>query len=178
MSDSPYTVRNYRPSDLEGYVKLRIAADKQQPGGQCNTPETVREALRRPGYTPEQDLFIVSTTGKVIGFTDITPELRSGRVVLDCFVQPEHRNQGLGSQLHNQAIRHAKELGAKTARISIWQDNTTAQRVLPRLGFRMVRRYLELWLPLTEVTLPDIGDIYSVRHLQPGEEDKLAQITR
>jgi len=177
MSNSSYTIRNYRPSDFEDYVKLRIAAAKLQPSGHCSSPQGISEELRRPNYSPERELFVAETAGKIVGFIDITPELKTGRVILDCLVQPEHRGKGLGRQLLAGATRRAKDLKAKLVRVNVRQDNTAAKKVLPRLGFRVVRRFLELRLPLDEVHLPDSAPgTFTLRHLQPEETDKLTRI--
>ena len=175
MSNSLYIVRNYRSSDFEDYVKLNIEAEKLDPTGLHRSPEAISENLNRPNYAPEQDLFVVEIDGKVVGFMNLTPELKTERVILDCLVHPEHRREGLAKKLLSYAARRAKELKAKVAHINIRQDNIVAKLILPKLGFRFVRQYLELRLSLSG--LPDAApNIYSYRHLQPGEEDKLTQI--
>ncbi|MBA7659182.1 Mycothiol acetyltransferase [subsurface metagenome] len=175
MSNSLYIVRNYRPSDFGDYVKLNIEAEKLDPSGLHRSPEAVSENLNRPNYSPEQDLFVVETDEKVVGFINLTPELKTERVILDCLVHPEHRRKGLATKLLGYALRRAKELKTKVTRVNIRQDNIVAKLVLPNLGFRFVRQFSELSLSLSD--LPDAAlNIYSYRHLQPGEEDKLTQI--
>lgn len=177
MSASPYTVRNYRPSDYDNYVKFKTAAAKLPSGGESRTPEAIREILHRPGYCPEQDLLVAIASGEIIGATEIVPELASDRVILNYFILPEHGGQGLEEPLFNQAVRRGKELGAKAARVNVRQENTAAQRLLLELGFRKVKRYLELKLSLAGVEIPDTAaGTYSVEHLQPGDEEKLAQL--
>lgn len=175
MSNSLYIVRNYRPSDFEDYVKLNIKAGKLDPTGRCISPQVISENLGRPNYSPEQDLFIAEISGKIVGFTNVTPELNIRRVILDCLVHPEHREKSLAKKLLGYATRRAKELKVKVAHVNIRQDNAAAKSVLSGLGFRVVRRFLELRLPLADP--PDAAhNTYSCRHLQPGEEDKLTQI--
>ena len=177
MSASPYTVRNYRPSDYDNYVKFKTAAAKLPSGGESRTTEAIREILHRPGYCPEQDLLVAIESGEIIGATEIVPELASGRIILNYFILPEHDGQGLEEPLFNQAVRRGKELGAKAARVNVRQENTAAQRLLLELGFRKVKRYLELKLSLAGVEIPDTAaGTYSVEHLQPGDEEKLAQL--
>jgi mycothiol synthase len=177
MNASPYTVRNYLPSDYKSYVKFKTAAAKPLPGGERRAPEAIREIRPRPGYCPEQDLLVVIASGKIIGATEIVPELASGRVILNYSILPEHGGQGPEEPLFNRAIRRGKEMGAKTARVNVKQENTTARRVLPELGFRQVKRYLEMKLSLAEVKIPDASNgAYSVEHLQPGDEEKLTSL--
>ena len=177
MSVSPYTVRNYRPSDYKSYLNFKTAAAKLLPGGQSSAPEAIREIRHRPGYCPEQDLLVAIAFGEIIGATEIVPELASGRVILNYFILPEHGGQGPEEPLFNQATRRGKEMGAKAARVNVKQDNATARRILPELGFRQVKRYLEMKLSLAEVKIPDAANgVYSVKHLQPGDEEKLARL--
>ena len=177
MSKFPYTVNNYRPADFDNYIRLNIEAEKLEPTGQCISPQVLGENLGRPNYSPEQDLFISQLAGNMVGYVDVAPELGIGRVILNCWVHPEHRRQGLATKLLSYATHRAKELGAKAAHVNIPQDNTVAKSVLSRLGFRLIRRFLELRLDIPKVRWQDIDQAtLRCRSLQRGEEDKLTQI--
>jgi len=177
MSNPPYTIRNYQPKDFNKYVLLRIEAEKLEPTGRCISPQVIAEHLGQPNYSPEQDLFIVEIDGDIVGYMDIKPELTMERVILDCWVHPEHRRRGLATKLLGCAIRRARELGARVAHVNIMEDNAVAQRLLSRLGFERVRRFLELRLDIADVHWPDIDQAtLGCRYLQRGEEDKLTQI--
>ena len=177
MSHSRYIIRNYHHSDFEDYARLNIAAEKLHPGGQCTLPLNISEKLGRPNYSPEQDLFVVETSGKIFGYMDIIPELNSRCVILDCFISPNHRRRGLAKKLLACATHRAKELKAKVMRVNVGQENTTAKDILTRLGFRFIRRFLELRLLPAEVRLPDDSHhTYASCHLQYGEEGKLTHI--
>ncbi|MEE9399016.1 MAG: GNAT family N-acetyltransferase [Dehalococcoidales bacterium] len=173
----PYVIRNYRPSDFDDYVNLTAEAEKRHPAGRRTSPLRISENLARPNYSPEQDLFIAETTGKPVGFMDITPERQTERAILDCLVRPEHRGQGLGKKFLAQAVRRARELKVKVLHVNIGQDDDVAKSILPRLGFQVVRHFLELRLTLTGTRLPDDTSVnFSRRHLKSGQENILAQI--
>jgi len=178
MSNSHYTIRSYQPEDFDKYVLLNIEAEKLEPTGRYTSPQSLREYLYRPNHSPEQDFFVVETGGEIVGYLDITPELTIGRVILDCWIYPEHRRRGLATKLLGYATNRAKELGAKkVAHVNILQDNVLAQRVLSRLGFSLVRRFLELRMDIADVHWPDTNQVaLECRYLQRGEEDKLTQI--
>jgi len=177
MSNFPYTVRNYRPADFDNYIRLNIEAEKLEPTGRCISPQVLSENLGRPNYSPERDLFISQIAGNMVGYIDVAPELDIGRVILNCWVHPEHRRRGLAAKLLGYATHRAKELGAKAAHVNIPQDNTVAKSVLSKLGFRLVRRFLELRLDIPKVRWQDIDQTaLRCRHLQRGEEDRLTQI--
>ncbi len=177
MSNSPYTIRNYQPADFNKYLRFNIEDGKSGPTGHSILPQVIAENLCRPNYSPEQDLFIVEIAESIVGYMDVTPELTIGRVVLDCWVRPEHRKKGLATNLLACATRRAKELGAKVAHVNIARDNGAAQSLLAKLDFKFVRRFLELRLDIAEVRWQDIDQAaLGCRHLQPGEEDKLTQL--
>jgi mycothiol synthase len=177
MNNSLYIIRNYRPTDFDKYVQLIVEAEKLEPTGRCVSPEVLSESLYRPNYSPEQDLFVVETAGNIVGYVDVEPELLVGRVILNCFIQPDHRRRGLATELLGYATHRAKELGVKVAHVNIAQGNVAAKSVLSKLGFRFVRRFLQLRLDMAKIRGQDIDQAaLQCRHLQPGEEDKLTQI--
>jgi len=177
MSDSVYTVRNYQPSDFDAYVRLINEVERLEPSGRSTSAQVLREDLGRPNYSPEQDLFLVETEGDMAGYLNIVPEAGVGRVILDCLIRPDHRRRGLASRLLGYATHRARELGAKVAHANIPRDNEVAQIVLPKLGFRFVRRFLRLRLDMSQSPVQSTDQTaLDFRHLRRGEEDKLTQI--
>jgi len=178
MSDSFYTIRNYQPADFDKYVRLRqVEAERLEPTGYRISSQVIAEDLGRPNYSPEQDLFIVEADEDMVGCMNITLELSIGRVILHCFIHPDHCRKGLASKLLGYTTHRAKESGAKVAHVRILRDNVVAKGVLSRLSFRFVRRSLELSLDLSRVRWQDIDQAaLHCRHLQRGEEDKLTRL--
>ena len=177
MSSSLYTIRNYQPTDFDKYVLLNIEAEKLEPTGRRTSPQILSESLYQPNYSPEQNLFIAVATGSIVGYLKVTPELNIGRVILDCLIHPDHRRKGLASKLLGHAMHRAKELRVKVAHVNIPQNNVVAKSVLTKLGFRFVRRFLQLRLDMTKVRWQDVDQsAQRYRHLQHGEENKLTQI--
>jgi len=177
MSDSSYTIRNYQPTDFDRYVQLIVEAERLEPTGRCTSPQVLRENLYRPNHSPDQDLFVVEAAVNIVGYLDVAPELKIGRVILDCFIHPDHRRKGLATKLIGYATRRAKELGAKVAHINTPQDNEVAKIASSKLGFRLVRRFLQLRLDIANASWQNIDQAaLPCRHLQRGEEDELTQI--
>jgi len=177
MNKSIYTIRNYRPADFDKYLRLIIEAQKLEPEGVFDSPEVLSENLYRPNYSPERDLFIVETTDGIVGYVDIVPERLIGRVVLDCYVRPDHRRRGLARKLLGYATHRARELGVELAHVNIAQGNVAAVSVLSRLGFNFVRRFLQLKLEMARIDGLDVDQAaLPYRHFQRGEEDKLTRI--
>lgn len=177
MPNSSYAIRNYRPADFERYIQLHTEVGKLEPTEYYPSPQVLSENLHRPNYSPEKDLFIVKTTGSIVGYIDITPELDVGRVILNCLVHPEHRRRGLASKLLGCAVPRAKELGVKTARVNIPQGNLVAKSALSRLGFKYVRRFLQMRLDMTELRSQETAQpALHCRHLERSEEKQLTEI--
>jgi len=109
MSNSPYIIRNYQPTDFDKYARLSIGAEKLEPTGRCVSPQVIAKNLGRPCYSPERDLFISQIAGNMVGYIDVAPELGIGRVILNCWVHPEHRRRGLAAKLLGCATHRAKE---------------------------------------------------------------------
>ena len=177
MTNSIYVVRNYQPADLDAYVQLVIEAEKIGPARSHTLPHVVREKLFRPNYCPKRDLFVVESKRNIVGYADVTAEINIGRIIIDCFVQSDHRRRGLATKLLSYAIHHGKELGAQVAHINISEDNKVAKIALSKLGFRFVRRFLQLRLEIVKIRWQDIERMaWQCRHLHRGDEVKLTQI--
>ncbi len=177
MTEFPYIIRNYQTADFNNFVLLYLEAEQQEPIGRSATPQAINEKLSRPGYTPEKDLFVVETAGEIIGFMDMVPELGIKRVIADGWLLPEHRQKGLGRRLLDFARRRAGELGAGFVHVNIRNDNVAAKNILYKLGFKYVRRFLEIALDLTGLEQQELNQAAEgCRQLQEGEEEMLAQI--
>ena len=177
MSNSHYTIRNYQPADFNMYVLLHTEVEKLEPTGRCVSPEVIAEHLGRPNYSPDQDLFVIEIAGNIAGYMDVVPELTIRRVILECWVHPEHRRRGLATKLLSYAMRHAKELQVKAAHVNIPEDNVGAKSVVSKLGFKCVRRFLELRIDMAKVRQQEVNQAaLECCHLRCGEEDKLTQI--
>ena len=177
MSQQTYKIRNYRPSDFDEYVSLHIEVEKIDRSGLCTSRQTLREYLERPLYNPEKDLFIAESSGRIVGFLNITPELIMRRVLFDCLVHPQHRHKGLAKRLLEQATQRTRELEVEVMHVNVLEENTAAQEILSRFGFSIVRQFLEMSLSLSEAKLPDtLNSEFTLRYLQRGEEERLTQV--
>jgi len=177
MTNSPYTIRNYQPVDFNKYVLLYKEAETLEPSGRRISPQAIAENLGRPNYSPEQDLFVIIRAGSLIGYMDMVLELNIGRVILDCWLRPEHRRRGLATKLLSYAMHRAKKLGANVAHVNIMKDNIVAKSVLSKLGFKCARQFLEFKLDMAKLRWQDVNQAaQGYCHLQCGEEYKLTQI--
>ena len=171
-----YVFRNYRPADFDALLQLKNMAAALAADGGYLSSQAIHSLLGRPGYTPEQDLFIAEISGDVVGYLDINAETKIGRAVLEALVLPEHRRQGIARELFRQAAARAKVMGAKVAHVNVREDNTTGRLVLEKAGCSPVRRFYELTVDLAVVPEPSVPAGFSIRPLREGEEAMLAEL--
>ncbi len=177
MSKSRHYIRNYQSADFNKYIQLYAGAEELESRGRCVSPQFVAKQLERPNYCPEQDLFIAGIDEIIVGYMNVKSELAIRRVVLDCWVHPEHRRRGLATKLLGHATKRARELGVKLVHVNVAENNVVAGRVLSRLGFSPVRRFLELKLNIADVCGLDIDPAaIGCRCLQLNEKNKLTQL--
>ena len=173
MAASPYTIRNYLPSDFDNLVSFF----QKEPSLITFTPPRISDWLSWPGFTPENDLFIVEFDGRIVGYMNIRPELSIDRVVLSCRLHLKHRRKGLAFTLLESAIHRAREIGAKVAHVDVMENNAIARKALEKHGFIFVRQYYELKITLSSVDWKEAESAsHGCRHLLPGEEASLADI--
>jgi mycothiol synthase len=176
MSQAKIAVRNYRPADFHRYVLLQAEVEEAEPTGRCVSPQFIAEQLRRPNYCPEKDLVVAEMGDVIVGYMDIEAELAIRRVILDCAVLATYRRRGLATKLFNHAINRIKKLGVKAVHVNIRQDSAVAVKTLTKLGFSLIRQFLELRLDVDRIDDLDIHPAIEWRYLQPGQEDELTKL--
>ena len=168
MSKSEYIIRHYNESDFEAFSKA-FKEDKRI--------ESPVDRVKRPGTSPENNLFVAEYGKEMVGYALAEPELSINRIILHCWVQPEHRRKGVARELINRVINRAEELKVQAVHVDISSNNSIARNELPKLGFKYVRRYLELFLDIDTIPDRDLENAgKECRQLLPGEEEKLADI--
>jgi mycothiol synthase len=177
MGHPDYIIRNYRPGDLDKLIQLGAEVERLRQTYYSTSLKELVEGIGSPNHLPEDDLFVAEIAGNIVGYVDVMPELSIRRVVLSYLVHPGHRRKGLAKRLVECAIHRARELRAKIAHVNIPQDNAPAKRLFSKMGFRRIRRFLELRLDLSEAHLLKANQTASLfRQMRHGEEDKLLQI--
>lgn len=176
MSQTSYIIRNYQPDDFNNYFQLQVETEQFNRSGRYLTPRTLTESLARPNFAPEKDLFLAEIAGKIVGFCNITLELRIGRALFDFLVHPKYRRKGIATKLIHNAFIRAKECGARVVQAEVQEANLVAKDLLSRLGFRSVRRFFELSLLLHDDLGPGVEHSLMSRALKKSEEDRLTHI--
>ena len=177
MSDPHYIIRNYCLDDLDRLIQFASDVEKLGEACSCTSSQELGESLGLPNHFPEDNLFIAEIAGKIIGYIDVMPELNIRRAVLSCLAHPEHNRSNLHKSLIERALHHAIELKLDVAHVNIPQENGRAKRLFSKMGFSIVRYFLELRLDLYKAHLPNLSkNTFLLRRLRHGEEEKLTQI--
>jgi mycothiol synthase len=177
MRNPIYTIRNYRSKDFKKLVQLVSEVQELGRPYYSFSLSDLFESLSHSGPSSSKNLVIVDRSGEIAGYAEVKPELNIGRAILRWLVHPRHRRGELTLRLVDHAVHHTRELGITTLHVNIFRGNFTAKRLLTRMGFKFVRRFLELRLNLPEMVLHEISKIAPrCRSLQPGEEGTLTQL--
>jgi len=177
MREQSYKIRRYRLGDLDKLAKLAAEIQGLEHPHCCNLLHSMIENLCMPNCCPEHNLFVVDVAGTIVGCADVVPELRIGRVVLCCLLHPKHRTRTLTRELLTQAMDRATQLEADIIHALVTENNMITRNLLSSMGFRAVRRFLEMRLDLSTIPLLELKRVTGqYRQLRHGEEDLIAEI--
>lgn len=135
MGSPAYTLREYRPADLETMHRLDQV---------CFEPQfrfdrdTMREFAERPSALA---LLAEQGVSELAGFVIVHIEQEAGRrygyvVTLD--VAPSERRHGLATLLMKEAERRAAAAGASLMGLHVFTGNIGAIRFYERIGYELV----------------------------------------
>lgn len=107
--------------------------------------KAARVFLRQRLVRDESVLFLAyfgsGPKSKPVGLVHLYPtysslSLRPQLILSDLFVIPEARRKGVGEALMNRALNLARDSGADSLLLETATDNSTAQRLYERLGYK------------------------------------------
>jgi ribosomal protein S18 acetylase RimI-like enzyme len=139
-------IRGLGDDDAQAYIELRREALSESPLAFASSPaddlassvEAVRELLRR---TPESVIigaFENNLIGAVGLYRDRHLKASHKAHLWGMYVVPSHRRQGVGSELLDAALRHARGLTSVSwVHLCVTSAAPEAQRLYERAGFRV-----------------------------------------
>ncbi len=127
-------------------------------------PGWSEEAFRRDLRNPAALYLILRMDGKIVGYA-------GGWFIVDEFhitniaVEPEYQQQGFGRRLLHRLLATARERGMRRATLEVRANNTPAQNLYKKFGFRPVgirKRYYDdgedaLIMWLDDLDTPEYG---------------------
>ena len=139
-------IRELRDQDAEAYVEHRRAALTESPlafasspsDDIVSSPEAVRDQLRRSPESVILGAFSPDLVGAVGLYRDRHVKSSHKALLWGMYVAPDHRRRGLGSELLQAALGHARALqGVKWVHLSVSSASAGARRLYERAGFRV-----------------------------------------
>jgi len=172
-----YKIRNYATKDFDRFRAFYELAFTSKSRNVDNPFVTFEKKLKKPGYSPANDLFIAEKNGEIIGFVDLIHEIKIGRVILNGFVLLQHRRKGLSKKLMLRALDRARELRAELAHVCISEKNNPAKESLLKSGFHYERCFFEMEANLERFSSPVFGfTVKDVDYFSHREESHLASL--
>ncbi|PAE23239.1 MULTISPECIES: GNAT family N-acetyltransferase [Bacillaceae] len=100
-------------------------------------------------------IFVVRNEGKYLGFTQLYPtfssiSMKKAWILNDLYVDAEARKQGIGEKLIDKAKVLADETGAVSIILSTAPDNSSAQSLYEKMGFKRDEQFYHYELNTAE----------------------------
>ncbi len=119
--------------------------------GQASDVSAARAFLQARMDTQETVVLVAQVPAGLAGFTQLFPSFSSVRMVRtwilnDLFVDPSHRQGGLGEALLRAAEAFSRESGAHGLSLQTAKTNATAQRLYERLGWKRDEKFFTFTL--------------------------------
>jgi mycothiol synthase len=145
------TFRAPRRDEAQAVTDLVIACDVHDLGAPDFELDDLLTDWHMPGFDLERDAVVVEVDGGLAAYVSF---IRNDYV--DVYVSPEHRDLGLGAKLLDWAERRAVERGGPGVLLGqvVTSTNEGARRLLEDRGYRPVRTYWRMSLPLEEKPPP------------------------
>ena len=154
MESAEFTIRPGRRDDAAEAARLWVQSAEEHtahdpvyetaPGAE----KTMRRFLADLASSGHSFLFVAVADGRVVGF--ISGELREGSPTFlpktwasvdDVFVEPDHRNRGMGRALLQSVGEWARQRGASGISLQVAAANARARKFYEELGFREISVY-------------------------------------
>ena len=84
---------------------------------------------------------VIANDEKVDGYSDVPWQIDSDEVIVlhVLAVHPNYRGKGLARKLVENVIEQERKAGKKALRLDVIENNTTAEKLYQKLGFRYIQ---------------------------------------
>ena len=133
-----FSIRHYNPLlDLASLSQMLTEIEAVDRDGEDTSEEYLLASLQWPNYRPDQDVWVAELDGQLVGY-GVALEQPSQRCTVYVAVRHAQRRKGLGSQLLELTLGHARELNANTILIYANERNTASNLFLKKHGLAAV----------------------------------------
>ena len=171
-----HVIRNYRSADRDRYVRFHAGAESI-----CRFEDTFLLASLtgespRPIEFSEEDFFLAEERGIIVGACRVIPEPAIDRAALMLLIEPGSLGEAVAGLLQ-AALKRAGDLNAARVHADLREEDSAARNLFTSLGFKPVRRYIEMALELEGASIagPEHEEL-SHRPLEPGGEVEFTEL--
>jgi RimJ/RimL family protein N-acetyltransferase len=135
-----FETRQIQESDIPGYHACldSVAQERRYLAMQEAPPLDASASWVRSHISHNHPLHIIHMEGHVVGWCDVTPLPRHGfkhRAELGIGLLADFRGRGLGTQLIQSAIEHAKQIELIRIELDVRESNSAAINLYHKVGF-------------------------------------------
>jgi GNAT superfamily N-acetyltransferase len=135
------------------------------------TTEPITEQTAREWWTLRKEeirhtTLALDEKNKPIGYWDVDREtwMKPGRFFIKVIVVPEYRNRKLGTQMYEEALRVARELGATELESMVRENDVISNRFANQRGFKIEFHSFDSTLDLTRFDERKFDDLLARVH--------------
>ncbi len=137
------------------------------------TVEPITEATARDWWTLRKDevriiMLALDDHNEAIGYWDVDHEawMKPEVFYTKIIVAPHARNQGLGTQMYESALRAARELGATELESNVREADIASIKFVEKRGFKIEFHSFESTLDLTHFDVSKFDDLLARVHAE------------
>lgn len=117
--------------------------------------EGAKTYIKKRIESKESVIFAVKDKQNFVGFTQLYPtfssiSMKRAWILNDLYVDTKARKQGVGEMLLQKAKDYAMETGAKSISLSTAPDNSSAQKLYEKNGYKRDSKFYHYELDLAE----------------------------
>lgn len=124
-------------SDLEGWCEVWTAITPREPA-------ELGDVVRRLARQPERLYLVAEDAGRIVGAGFAGASQSPERTAVAVRVLPQHRRQGIGSEILDRVLAHASRLKPEWASGMVFEDDHSSVDWVQRRGFEEYGRQIEL----------------------------------
>jgi len=171
-----YSVKNYSKAYFEDYIQFCSKADIFNISQRETVFNLIAQKFKRPQYLPQENLFLALCDNHIVGFLEMTPELKIGRIILNGYIHPEHRRLGLATEMFGAAWDRVEDLDVNVIHVCLPEFQKPGRFLMKKLDFVPVRRFFKLEKEMSDVIEEEPPAAIELGNFQTGEEALLAEI--
>jgi mycothiol synthase len=154
-----------------------LESELLEPSGGSITARNLSDDLGRPNFSPETDLFVAESDGKLLGCLSVTLEHQIKRALLDALVHPLHRRKGIATELFSSGLQRISKSGIRAAQVSVLESSAAARAFLTHLEFVFIRYFHNMRMEMKNLrTTEEKQGRTNTRRLKFGEEGLLTAL--